>query len=132
MREFIGSEFEKHRAEVKEKWGKTDAYREYEKKNQKETPEDRQQIHDGLMAIFADFAACMKSGESAGSAAAQELVQHLRDYITAHYYHCNKQILAGLGQMYVADPRFKASIDQNGSGTADFASEAICAYCQTE
>ena len=46
-----------------------------------------------------------------------------------HYYHCTNQILAGLGQMYVADDRFKQNIDKHADGTAGFISEAIAAYC---
>ena len=38
------------------------------------------------------------------------------------------EILAGHGQMYVADERFKTNIDKNGNGTAEFASRAIEAY----
>ena len=40
------------------------------------------------------------------------------------------QILSGLGQMYVADERFKKNIDKYGKGTAEFASEAIAAFCK--
>ena len=40
------------------------------------------------------------------------------------------EILAGLGKMYVADERFKKSIDKYGDGTAEFAAEAIEAYCR--
>ena len=39
------------------------------------------------------------------------------------------EILAGLGQMYVADERFKSNIDKHATGTAAFISAAIEAYC---
>ena len=132
MKVFDNSEFEKYKAEAREKWGETEAYQEYEKKTQNGAPDARQRVNEGLNAVFADFAACMKSGEEADSAAALEVVQRLRDYITANYYTCSKQILAGLGQMYVADDRFRANIDQNGAGTAEFASAAILTYCSNE
>ena len=50
-------------------------------------------------------------------------------YITENYYCCTKEILAGLGQMYVADERFKNNIDKHADGTAAFISEAIAVYC---
>ena len=56
------------------------------------------------------------------------LVKELQDYITENYYTCTNEILAGLGQMYVADERFKANIDKNGDGTAEFVSKAIENY----
>ena len=38
---------------------------------------------------------------------------------------CTDEILAGLGQMYVTDERFKSNIDKHSSGTAEFISQAI-------
>ena len=79
------------------------------------------------MAIFAEFAACKDSGVSADSAEAQALVAKLQAHITANYYTCTDEILAGLGKMYVADDRFKKNIDKYSEGTAEFAAEAITA-----
>ena len=58
------------------------------------------------------------------------LVKTLQNHITQNFYHCTNEILAGLGQMYVADERFKKNIDKNGDGTAQFICEAIKAYCK--
>ena len=77
------------------------------------------------MVIFAKFAECMNNDNTADSNEVQTLVKELQDYITKNYYTCTKQILAGLGQMYVADERFKTNIDKNGNGTAEFVSQAI-------
>ena len=62
---------------------------------------------------------------------AQALVTKLQAHITANYYTCTDEILAGLGKMYVADERFKKNIDKYGDGTAEFAAAAIEAYCKT-
>lgn len=110
--------------EVKQRWGDTAAYQEYAQKTISDT------ASDGLMAIFADFATCKAAGEPADGAAAQTLVQQLQDYITAHFYTCTNTILAGLGQMYVADQRFQTNIDRYGAGTAEYAANAIAVYSQ--
>ena len=115
--------------EARERWGNTDAYREHEQKTKKYTKEKWAEANDGLMAIFAEFAVCNNSGASANSAEAQALVAKLQAHITANYYTCTDEILAGLGKMYVADERFKKNIDKCGEGTAEFASEAIEIYC---
>lgn len=81
------------------------------------------------MAIFSEFAACKNSGESADSVEAQALVAKLQAHITANYYTCTDEILAGLGKMYVADERLKKNIDKYGEGTTVFASEAIAVFC---
>ena len=116
--------------EVQKRWGTTDAYREHEQKTKNYTKEKWAEANDGLMAIFADFAACKASGASADSNEAQALVAKLQAHITANYYTCTDEILAGLSKMYVADERFKKNIDKNGEGTAEFAAEAIEAFCE--
>ena len=116
--------------EARERWGDTDAYREHEQKTKNYTKEKWTEANDGLMAIFAEFAACKGSGALADSSEAQALVAKLQAHITANYYTCTDEILAGLGKMYVADERFKKNIDKYGDGTAEFASEAIAVFCQ--
>ena len=117
-----------NKIEARSRWGATDAYREHEQKTKNYTKEKWAESNDGLMAIFAEFAECKDSGASADSAGAQALVDKLQAHITANYYTCTDEILAGLGKMYVADERFKKNIDKYGDGTAEFAADAIAAY----
>ena len=116
--------------EARSRWGNTDAYREHERKTKNYSKEKWAEINEGLMAIFAEFAACKDNGASADSAEAQALVDKLQAHITVNYYTCTDEILAGLGKMYVADERFKKNIDKYGDGTAEFASKAIAIFCQ--
>ena len=116
--------------EARSHWGNTDSYREHEQKTKNYTKEKWAEVNDGLMAIFAEFAMCKSSGESADSAEVQQIVAKLQAFITANYYTCTNEILAGLGKMYVADVRFKKNIDKYGEGTAEFASKAIAVFCQ--
>ena len=116
--------------EARSRWGDTDAYREHEQKTKNYTKEKWAEANNGLMAIFAEFAACKASGASADSAEAQALVSKLQAHITANYYTCTDEILAGLGKMYVTDERFKKNINKYGEGTAEFAAGAIAMYCQ--
>ena len=116
--------------EARERWGSTDAYLEHEQKTKYYTKEKWTEANDGLMAIFAEFAALKNSGASADSAEAQALVAKLQAHITANYYTCTDEILAGLGKMYVADERFRKNIDKYGDGTAEFAAEGIRIYAE--
>jgi len=111
--------------EAREHWGNTDAYREHEQKTKNYTNEKWAEANDGLIAIFAEFAACKASGASADSAEAHALVAKLQAHITENYYTCTNDILTELGKMYIDDERFKNNIDTYGEGTAEFASEAI-------
>ena len=118
-----------YRPETRECWGNTDAYREHEKKTKNYTKEKWTEINDGLMAIFAEFAEHKNSGFGANLPEVQSLVVKLQEYITQNYYTCTNEILAGLGQMYSADERFKENIDKYGEGTAEFVAEAIGMFC---
>ena len=125
MDDKMSNDFE---TEVRSRWGATDAYREHEQKTKNYTKEKWAEANDGMMAIFAEFAACKDSGVSADSAEAQALVAKLQAHITTNYYTCTDEILAGLGKMYACDERFKKNIDKYGDGTAEFAADAIAAY----
>ena len=114
--------------EARSRWGDTSAYREHEQKTKNYTKEKWAEANDGLMAIFAEFAACRASGASADSVEAQALVIKLQNHITANYYTCTDEILPGLGKMYVADERFKKNIDKSSEGTAAFVYESIASY----
>ena len=120
----------KYDAEVRERWGDTESYREHEQKTKGYTKEKWAEANDGLMAIFAEFSTCKANGAMPGSAEAQALVIKLQSHITANYYTCTDELLAGLGKMYVADERFKRNIDKYGEGTASFVAESIEIYVE--
>jgi DNA-binding transcriptional MerR regulator len=116
-------------AEAKKRWGKTDAYKEFEQKTAGQTQEQQNAAGDGLMAVFARMGT-IRTADPA-SPEAQALVRELQDYITAHYYTCTKQILQGLGMMYIAGDEMTENIDKaGGEGTAQFAHDAIEVYCK--
>ena len=115
--------------EAKQRWGNTEAYKESEKKTAGYSADKQNDVNAGLNAVLAEFAS-VKDSETPASEKSQELVKKLQTYITENFYNCTPEILAGLGQMYVADERFKSNIDQSGQGTAEFISEAIKIYCK--
>lgn len=129
MNAFDNSKFDQYKQEVKEKWGSTDAYRECSQKTRNYSKEKWNGLTDDLNGIFGDFAQCRKNGHKPDSDEAQNIVKTLQNHITENFYHCSTEILAGLGQMYVCDERFKTNIDSHGDGTAEFASRAISIYC---
>ena len=117
-----------YKIESRSRWGATDAYREHERKTKNYTKEKWAEANDGMMAIFAEFAACKARGATADSTEVQALVAKLQAHITANYYTCTDEILAGLGKIYFADERFEKNIDKYSDGTAEFASEAIAIF----
>ena len=130
MKAFDNSEFEKHKAEAKEKWGSTDAYKEHAQRTKNYSNQKWNDLAAGMDNIMAEFALCMRKVKTPDSAEVQNLVKMLQDHISENYYLCTNQILAGLGQMYVADERFKSNINKHSDGTAEFICEAIEIYCR--
>ena len=114
-----------YKTEVRERWGNTEAYKEFEAKAAGISKERSAEITEGLDKILGEFATCMRNKNSPDSAGARELVSRLQTYISANFYNCTDEILAGLGLMYSDDERFRNNIDRHGEGTAEFISESI-------
>ncbi|MFZ2537871.1 MAG: MerR family transcriptional regulator [Oscillospiraceae bacterium] len=131
FKEFDMTEIEstkiKYAAEVKERWGKSDAYAESEKKTNSYKKEQWQEINDESRDILKAFASNMDRAPD--SPEVQTLVKQWQDFITVRFYNCTKDILKCLGLMYIGDERFKKNIDKNGRGTAEFLAKAIEIYC---
>ena len=126
---FDTKEIDAYAAQARNTWGHTDAYRKYEQKAKDRSKTEEQAYGAGLMALFTGFGTMKEHAPE--SAEVQEQVQKLQDYITTHYYRCTDEILASLGQMYVADEAFRENIDRaGGEGTAEFVSRAIHCYCR--
>ena len=131
FKEFDTSEIdalrEQYAEEAKARWGNTEAYRESAKRAAKWTEADKKRLEAQSGEIFSGFAALV--GTDPADARVQALVTRWKAFISESYYDCTDEILAGLGQMYVADERFMKNIDQYGAGTAKLMSDAIAVYC---
>ena len=129
--EFANTEVElakkQYAAEVKERWGHTDAYVESEKKTSSYDEQQWKTLNGEGASILQEF------GENRNckpdSDIAQALVKKWQSYITANLYNCTNEILSCLGLMYIGDERFTRNIDQHGKGTAEFMAKAIEIYC---
>jgi len=118
---------EQYAAEAKQRWGDTEAYRESARRESKRGEADQAKLMAESGTIFAGFAGLI--GADPADARVQALVQRWQAFISESYYDCTNEILAGLGQMYAADERFRKNIDRYGAGTAKLMSAAIAVYC---
>lgn len=128
LKKFDRAEIEKYANEVKQRWGATDQYAEYTQKSRSRTTDQHNALGAQLMDIFAEIGTL--TNLTPESEEVQAMVKKLQDFITANYYNCTKDILKGLGSMYIADKRFKENIDNaGGEGAAAFVAKAIEFYC---
>lgn len=126
---FDTAEMDRYSQEARKKWGKTAAYQEFEAKTAGQSKETLQNTGADLMDIFRRIGAIRHL--SPDSAEAQALIEQLQNFITEHYYTCTRQILKGLGQMYIAGDAMTENINKaGGEGTAEFAHQAIEVYCR--
>jgi len=119
---------EKYAKETEDRWGTTDAYKESQKRTARYNKDDWQKITAEYEENLKAFAGMI--GGNPESREAQELVAKWQGHISKYYYDCTREILAGLGQMYIADERFSKNMDKYAEGTAEFISKAIAAYCK--
>jgi len=87
--------------------------------------EDWERLGTEATDINGAFLELMAAGAPATGDKAMEVAERHREHISRWFYECTHEIHAGLGHMYVEDPRFTANIDKAGEGLAAYMSAAI-------
>ena len=129
LKEFDMKKIDDYAAQAKALYGKTDAYKEFEKKSAGRSKEKENALGDQLMGFFVRLGA-MKDLDP-GCAEVQAWVKELQDFICAHYYNCTNQILRSLAESYAGGGSMNENIDNaGGAGTGAFARDAIAIYCE--
>lgn len=113
--------------EAKARWGDTAAWRQSRERTVDCGSKGFAAQAEEMNGILRRAAALRNTDPA--SPEARAVVQEWQAFISAYYYDCTKEILAGLGQMYAGDGRFQKNLDQFGEGTAAFLSAAmeVCA-----
>lgn len=117
---------DRYAEEAKQRWGHTEAYRESQKRTAAYGKQDWKAVQAEMDAMFAGFAALVGKDPTGPEVRAQ--VCAWQALITKRFYACSEEMLAGLGEMYLADERFQATLDAYGPGTAALMSEAMRRY----
>ena len=91
FKSFDNSEFDKYAIEAKQRWGSTEAYAEYEKRN------PGKGAAEGLMQKISEAAAMRPLPPE--DAAVAEKVREIQKFITDNFYTCTDEIFKGLAAM---------------------------------
>jgi len=110
--------------EVQERWGDTDAYKESARRTARYSKQDWQRYKEEAEAVTLAMAALMDEGVPPTDPRAVEAVEQHRMLIDRWFYPCSRQMHAGLGQMYVSDPRFKKNYEKTREGLAQYVCDA--------
>jgi len=124
---FDGFDHTQYKEEVEQRWG-TDAYAKGDKWWRGLGGQERQAWLERSRALQQDWTAAADSGAAPGSEAAQGLARRQFDWLAAANggQEVSYEYFTGLGEMYVADPRFGANY--GGEAGASFVRDAMKIY----
>ena len=112
-------------AEVRERWGQTEAYKESNSRTSKYSPSDFQAAKVDQEAATELFVYACGNHLPVNSEAAQRAVRAHREAISKWFYECSVEMQKQLALLYVHDPRFKEYYDGRLSGLAQYVHDAI-------
>ncbi|MFB7399538.1 MerR family transcriptional regulator [Streptomyces rubiginosohelvolus] len=123
---FDGFDHTAHEQEVTERWGR-DAYEEGDRWWRSLGDTEKKAFQDEHEAIARDWGRAREAGLTADGPEAQELARRHCAWLSSAKEPSRSYVI-GLGEMYVADPRFGKNYDRYGDGTAAFVRDALTVY----
>lgn len=124
---FDGFAPETYADEAQARWGHTAEYAEAARRTRSYGPAEWQALKAEGDGVYRALAALLQAGAAVDDARVQAAVEAHRAHIARWFYPCSRALHRGLGNMYVADPRFTANIDRVAPGLAAFLRAAILA-----
>lgn len=121
---FSKEEMEKYSEEAKQRWGHTDAYKESQVRAKKMGKEGLKKAGEEGGAISIAIGSAMKAGHAPESSETQLLIAKHYDWLR-NFYEPNLELYQGLGEMYVADERFKANYEKIAEGLAGYMRDSM-------
>ena len=126
LKELFGDGFsDEYQQEAQERWGDTDAWKQSASRTGRYTAADWAQVKADMEAVNAAFVAALQAGEPATSVAAMDAAEAHRMHIHQRFYDLSHEFHRGLGDMYVADPRFTKTYEDLAPGLAAYVRDAI-------
>ncbi len=116
---------EDYAAEVEERWGGTEPYKESQRRTARYTKADWERIKAQGKAAIDQVVAAMSGGKPADSPEAMAGAEAHRMQINDSFYDCSYEMHVGLAEMYIADPRFTATYEKIAPGLAQYLHDAI-------
>lgn len=124
---FGDSDPTEHAAEAEQRWGDTQAWADSRRRTASYTKHDWLRMKAEAADVSAGILAAYRSGEPASSATAMDAVEAHRQHICRWFYDCPRSMQLALGEMYMADPRFRATYEKQAEGLAQYVHDAIVA-----
>lgn len=125
---FDGFDHTRYEREVTERWGR-DAYETGDRWWRSLPDAEKQAFQQQQLDIATDFGRAHVAGASPDSDEVQAITRRQVEWLSITTTP-TKDHVVGLGEMYVADPRFRANYDQHGEGTAVLVRDGMRIYAE--
>ncbi len=117
-----------HGAEARERWG--DEAVAVQQKAAGWSREEARDVHGEMGAVHRRLAELMAAGEPVDAPGVQDAVGAHHAWVS-RFWVPGREAYIGLGEMYVEDPRFTATIDGYGTGLSPYLRDAMAVYART-
>lgn len=122
---FDGFDPAEYEAEVQERWGDTDAYKQSAERTKRYGKAEWAQIKAEGEATDRAFVALMEADVPSDSPEAMALAEEKRQHISKWFYDCPLDFYANMAAIWVNDPRFTKNIDKAAVGLAAYEYAAV-------
>jgi DNA-binding transcriptional MerR regulator len=124
---FEGFDPDPYAEETQRRYGGTSRYAESKRRTAGYGEAEWKRLEEEADEIARAFAGLRTSGARPDGAEALAAAERHRRFISRWFYDCPPPLHRGLGELYVADGRFRASWDRHGMGLAEFVRDAVAA-----
>jgi DNA-binding transcriptional MerR regulator len=126
---FAGFDHTKYEKEVTERWG-ADAYRRGDQWWSSLTADEKKAHQQEQLDIGTAFGEARAAGLAPDADDVQAITRRLHEWLRPAVSSVSAGYFAGLGQLYVDDPRYGAYDEKHGAGTAEFIQDAMKIYSE--
>jgi DNA-binding transcriptional MerR regulator len=116
---------DEYAAEAEQRWGDSEAWKQSRRRTSEYSKEDWTEITAESESVGNAFVQAKRAGLAATSPAAMDAAEAHRRHIHARFYDVSHEFHRNLADMYVADPRFTKTYDDQEPGLARYVRDAI-------
>jgi DNA-binding transcriptional MerR regulator len=133
---FDGFDHTEYKEEVEQRWGKA-AYADSDRWWGSKSPEEKRAFQDAQVAIARDYGTAKRADHGPEDEEVQAIARRHAEWLAGipgtpqgPQGRPARAYFIGLGEMYVADPRFTSNYDMHGEGTAELVRDAMRVYAE--
>jgi MerR family transcriptional regulator, thiopeptide resistance regulator len=127
---FDGFDPAQYEAEVKQRWGSTDLYKESTRRTRNYTKQDWERVRNESNQIMNDAVALLRADTKPEDPQAMDIAERYRLWVDRWFYPCSRGMHTKLADMYQGDSRFAQYFENFAPGLATFVSASMRANAE--